>query len=69
MTIASKVLIILTMIACFWLIFPLVLGIIALKKINTNTMTTGWAVVVLLFVNTIAGILLLCDKSTYAQEA
>ncbi|MBQ4128241.1 MAG: hypothetical protein IJD68_00540 [Ruminococcus sp.] len=69
MTIASKVLIILTMIAGFWLIFPLVLGIIALKKINTNTMTTGWAVVVLLFVNTIAGILLLCDKSTYAQEA
>ena len=69
MTIASKVLIILTMIASFWLIFPLVLDIIALKKINTNTMTTGWAVVVLLFVNTIAGILLLCDKSTYAQEA
>lgn len=59
---AAKVFIILSMICGFWLIFPLVLGFIALKKIKEGTMTTGWAVVVLLFVNTIAGILLLIDK-------
>lgn len=67
---AAKVFIILSMIAGFWMIYPLVLGIIAIKKINNDTITTGWAVVVLLFVNLIAGILLLClPKEAPAVEA
>lgn len=60
---AAKVLIILSMICGFWAIFPLVLGIIALKKMNEGTMDTTWAIIVLIFVSPIAGILLLCDKN------
>lgn len=58
----AKVLIIISMILGCWMILPLVLGIIALNKMKKNEMTTGWKVVVLLFVNAIAGIILLCCK-------
>ena len=57
---AAKVLIILSMIVGFWTILPLIFGGIALSKMKKNELTTGWKVCVLLFVNVIAGILLLC---------
>ncbi len=57
---AAKVFIILSMIAGFWTILPLIFGGIALSKMKKNELTTGWKVCVLLFVNLIAGILLLC---------
>ncbi len=57
---AAKVFIIIGMIAGCWYILPLVFGFIALSKMKNNQMTTGWKICVLLFVNIIAGILLLC---------
>ena len=61
---AAKVFIILGMIFQCIAIYPIVLGIIALnrlKKARTkDDFGIGWAIVVLLLVNTIAGILLLC---------
>ncbi len=58
----AKVFIIIGMITGFWAILPLVFGIIALKKIKENTMTTGWKVITLLFVSLLGGIFLLLDK-------
>lgn len=60
---AAKVFIILSMIGGFWMIFPLVIGIIALKKLNNATKKdelTGIAIVTLLFCSLIGGILMLC---------
>lgn len=57
---AAKVFIIIGMIAGFWSILPLIFGGIALSKMKKNELTTGWKICVLLFVNIIAGILLLC---------
>lgn len=66
MKLAAKILIIIGMVCQFYLIFPLILGAIALKKLNKAEkkadFSTGWSVVVLLFVNVIAGILLLVMK-------
>ncbi len=59
---AAKILIIISMICSFWLIFPLIIGIKALNKMKNNEMTTGWKIAVLLCVNTLAGIFLLCSK-------
>ena len=59
---AIKVFIIIGMIAGALAIFPIILGAIALKKMKEGPLSTGWKVVVLLFVNMIAGILLLCQK-------
>ncbi len=50
------------MVCGFWTVLPLIFGIIGLKKLNNGEKTTGWKVMILLFVNVIAGILLLCDK-------
>ncbi len=61
---AAKVLMILSMIVGFWAVLPLVFGCIALSKMKKNELTTGWKICVLLFVNTIAGILLLCMPET-----
>ncbi len=58
----AKVFMIIGMVCGFWTILPLIFGIIGLKKLNNGEMTTGWKVLILLFVNVIAGILLLCDK-------
>ena len=58
----AKVLIILSMIVGVLAIYPTVLGAIALKKMKKGPLSTGWKVVVLLFVNLIAGVLLLVDK-------
>ena len=64
----AKVFIIIGMIFQFYLIFPLILGVIALKKLNAaqkaDDISTGWKVVILLFVNIIAGILMLCLKDS-----
>lgn len=63
---AAKVFIILGMIVQCFLIYPIVLGVIALKKLKNAQVkadfSTGWSVVVLLLVNLIAGIILLCMK-------
>ena len=56
----AKIFIIIGMIVGFWSVLPLIFGAIALKKLKNNEMTTGWAVCTLLFVNVVAGILLLC---------
>ncbi|MBQ7836744.1 MAG: hypothetical protein IJ389_05765 [Clostridia bacterium] len=59
---AVKIFIIIGMIAGACAIFPLVLGWIALNKMKEGPLSTGWKIVVLLFVSMIAGILLLCMK-------
>lgn len=56
----AKIFIIIGMIAGCWTVLPLIFGIIALNKLKNNTMTTGMKVCVLIFVNVVAGILLLC---------
>ena len=58
----AKVFMIIGMICGFWTILPLIFGIIGLKKLKNGEMTTGWKVLILIFVNVIAGILLLIDK-------
>ena len=60
MQLAAKIFIIIGMIFGAISILPLVFGFIALNKLKKNQMTTGWAVCTLIFVNIIAGILLLC---------
>jgi Sec-independent protein secretion pathway component TatC len=70
---AAKVFIILGMIFGFYMIFPIVLGAIALKKLKAANckadFSTGWSIVVLLLVNLIAGILLLVMKDEDFQKA
>lgn len=68
----AKVFIIIGMIFQCYMIFPLILGIIALKKLNKaekkDDFGIGWGVVVLIFVNLIAGIVLLCmNDENYAD--
>lgn len=56
----AKIFIIIGMITGCCTVLPLIFGIIALNKLKNNTMTTGMKVCVLIFVNVVAGILLLC---------
>lgn len=68
----AKVFIILGMIFQFFLIYPIILGAIVLKKMKTaqkaDDLSIGWKIVTLLFVNIIAGIVLLVMKdSDYAK--
>ena len=56
---AAKVFIIIGMIVGFWSILPLIFGFSALKKIKNDEVTVGTGVLTLIFVNVIAGILLL----------
>ena len=69
----AKVFIIIGMVVGFYMIFPIVLGALALKKLKAAQtkadFPTGWAVVVLLLVNLIAGIILLCMKDKDFAEA
>lgn len=62
----AKVFIILGMIFQCYMIFPVILGAIALSKMKKATCKadfgTGWAIVTLIFVNIIAGIILLVMK-------
>lgn len=59
---AAKVFIIIGMICGFWMILPLIFGIIALKQMSTQKPSTGICVCVLLFCNLLGGIFLLCSK-------
>ncbi len=59
----AKVFIWIGMICGFWTILPIIFGVMTLKKLNNGTpLTTADKVLTLLFVNMIAGILLLVDK-------
>lgn len=64
---AIKVFIWIGMIAGLWTIIAPVLGWLALKKIEKNEMDTTWKILVLLFVNLIAGILLFVKKDEAAN--
>ena len=60
---AAKIFIIISMVVGCWLIFPLIVGGIALSRLNKATSKdelVGVAICTLLFCNTIAGILMLC---------
>lgn len=70
----AKVFIIIGMICQFFLIYPIILGAIMLKKMKTaekaDDIGIGWKIVTLLFVNIIAGIILLVMKDAdYAPKA
>lgn len=62
MELAAKIFTIIGMIAGAIAIVPLIFGIITLVKMKNGTLTTGWKVCNLLFVNIISGVLLLCMK-------
>ncbi len=72
---AAKVFIILGMVFQFFLIYPIILGAIVLKKLKTaqkaDDISMAWKIVTLLFTNLIGGIILLVMKDAdYApQEA
>ena len=60
---AAKVCIIIGMVFGFWMILPLVFGILALNKLNTATKKeelVGMGVCALLFCSTLGGIFMLC---------
>ena len=68
----AKVFIIIGMVLEFWLILPLIFGIVTINKMKTTTckadMTT-WGILSLLFVNLICGILiLLVSDDEWAQK-
>lgn len=59
---AAKVFIIIGMVVQCFLVYPIILGIFALKKLNNaqkKSDLTVWAIITLLLVNTIGGILML----------
>ena len=61
---AAKVFLILGAISGWWMIFPLVIAIKNINRINSNApITTGKKVVVLIFCSLPAGIFMLCDRS------
>lgn len=58
----TRIFLIIGMIFTFYLIFPLILGIISLKKLNNSDSVEeirSWGIITLLFVNIVAGILML----------
>ena len=67
---AAKVFIIIGMVLQFYLIFPLIIGILALKKINNATSKselTGWAIATILLNSPLGGIfMLLIPESEFA---
>lgn len=61
---AAKVFLILGAISGWWMVFPLVIAIKNINRINSNApITTGKKVVVLIFCSLPAGIFMLCDRS------
>ena len=65
-----KVFIWIGMIFQFYLIFPIIVGVMALKKLDqakTKEELTGMAIAVLLLVNVIAGILMLVISNQEMQ--
>ena len=68
---AAKIFIIISMVAGFWLIFPLVVGGIALSRLNNATSKdelVGIGICTLLFCNVISGILMLCMTDDDLRE-
>ena len=65
---AIKIFIIIGMVLGACAIVPLVLGWIALNKMKEGPLSTGWKIVVLLFVSLIAGVLLLCQNDQPANN-
>jgi len=68
---AAKIFIIISMVVGCWLIFPLIVGGIALSRLNKATSKdelVGVAICTLLFCNTIAGILMLCMSDDDLRE-
>ncbi len=68
----AKVFIILGMIVGCWMIIPIIVGIFALKKLNTaktKSELTVMAVITLLFCNLIGGILMLCISDEELAKA
>jgi len=63
---AAKVFLIIGMVIKFWLIIPLVIGILAFKKLNVaktkEELGIAYPILVILFVDIIAGILMLLMK-------
>ena len=63
---AAKVFIIIGMIVQCFMVFPVIIGAIVLSKLKKATCKSdfgiGWGIVTLLFVNVIAGIILLIMK-------
>jgi hypothetical protein len=55
----AKIFIIIGMVTGFWSILPLIFGFIALSKMKKGQMTLVWKVLTLIFVNLVAGIILL----------
>lgn len=65
---AAKIFIIIGMICEFWMILPLIFGIIALKKMKTEKPSVGLSVCVLLFCNLLGGLFLLLSKESEYGE-
>lgn len=66
---AAKVFIIIAMITEFWLIFPLILGIVALNKMKYEKPSTAFSICILLFCSMLGGIfLLLSEPSEYQNQ-
>ena len=68
---AAKIVIIITMIFTFWLIIPLIIGIMAISKIDNATdksQITGIALCTLLFCSLVGGILMFCIPENDFKE-
>lgn len=66
---AAKVFLIFSAIFGWWMIFPLVIAVKNIRRINNNVpISVGKKIVVLIFCNWIAGILLLCAREDGYQS-
>ncbi len=61
---AAKVFIIIGIIFQFWMVLPLIIGLVALKKMKKGKPSVGLSVCVLIFVNALGGIFLLCSRES-----
>lgn len=68
---AAKVFIIISMVFSFWVIIPLIVGILALNRLKTASTKDdliGVGICTLLFCSVIGGILLLCMTDNDLQK-
>lgn len=71
MKVASKVFIILGMVFGIIFIYPLILGIFAINKLeqaNSSNDLKAWGIVCILFVSVLGGIFMLCIKDSELQK-
>lgn len=61
---AAKVFIIIGIIFQFWMVLPLIFGLVALGKMKKGKPSVGLSVCVLIFVNVLGGIFLLCSRES-----